>query len=230
VRAGHAIRSEDTLYARVAQARIQPQGTPEATGIYEGQVVPALNTHPGFEGAILLTQPNSDRGISISFWETEQNRIGGGIGGLYQDQLAHFARMCTETPIRKASTTPLLVFSQADCVALMVARMMVGPKVALTRHRGDMLTILGMSRQPCIGAERVVVFLCRCWRNHPDRNHTTYHNSHHPSSHAVLPSRTRFDETPCYDYGAKRPHCQHTDALRPRAAHHLPSRGHQSGQ
>jgi hypothetical protein len=42
----------------------------------------------------------------------------------------------------------------------------------------------------------VVVFLRRCWRDHPDGNHTTYHNSHHPSSHTVLPSRTRFDETP----------------------------------
>jgi len=93
---------EDGMYARVAQVRIQPERVPDATRIYAEHVVPALETQPGFHGALLLTQPETGRGISITIWETESHRIAGEVGGFYQAQLAEFAGMFTETPVRDA--------------------------------------------------------------------------------------------------------------------------------
>ena len=90
------------MYARVAQVRIQPQRIEEATRIYADNVVPALETQPGFKGALLLTQPESGRGISITLWESERDRTTGELNGFYQTQLTHFAGMFTETPVREA--------------------------------------------------------------------------------------------------------------------------------
>ena len=90
------------MYARVAQVRIQPEQVDEAARIYRDEVVPALETQPGFKGALLLTQPESGRGISITLWDTEADRTAGEVGGFFQTQLAHFAGMFTETPVRDA--------------------------------------------------------------------------------------------------------------------------------
>lgn len=88
------------MYARVAQVRIQPDRISEASEIYRSSVVPALQSQAGFEGALLLAQPDSGRGISITIWETEADRTAGEVGGFYQEQLTRFAGMFTETPVR----------------------------------------------------------------------------------------------------------------------------------
>jgi heme-degrading monooxygenase HmoA len=98
----HPTAEEDTMYARVAQVRIQPRRIDEATRIYADNVVPALESQPGFRGALLLTQPESGRGISITLWESQADRTAGEVSGFYQTQLAHFAGMFTETPVRDA--------------------------------------------------------------------------------------------------------------------------------
>lgn len=90
------------MYARVAQVRIQPQRIEEAIRIYAGDVVPALEAQPGFTGALLLTQPESGRGISITLWESKQDRTTGEVTGFYQTQLTHFTGMFSETPVREA--------------------------------------------------------------------------------------------------------------------------------
>ena len=90
------------MYARVAQVQIQPQQVDDATAIYRDTVVPALETQPGFMGALLLTQPETGRGISITLWESEADRTAGEVGGFFQAQLAQFAGMFTETPVRDA--------------------------------------------------------------------------------------------------------------------------------
>jgi heme-degrading monooxygenase HmoA len=91
-----------TLQARVSQVRIRPEQMEEAAQIYEQFIVPALKQQPGFSGALLLTQPESGRGISITLWDSEESRTAGEVGGFYQEQIAHFAGMFTETPVRDA--------------------------------------------------------------------------------------------------------------------------------
>jgi heme-degrading monooxygenase HmoA len=102
------------MYARVAQVRIQAERIEEATEIYWKSIVPALETQPGFRGVTLLTQPESGRGISITLWDTEADRTSGEVGGFYQQQLARFAGMFTETPVRDAYEVPVDVRREAS--------------------------------------------------------------------------------------------------------------------
>jgi heme-degrading monooxygenase HmoA len=88
------------MYARVAQVRIQSERIDEATEIYRERVVPALVEQPGFRGALLLAQPESGRGISITLWESEAARTTSEVSGFYDAQLARFAGMFSETPVR----------------------------------------------------------------------------------------------------------------------------------
>jgi heme-degrading monooxygenase HmoA len=90
------------MYARVAQVRIQPERVAEAIAIYEKRVVPALTEQAGFRGVLLLTQPESGRGISITLWDSEEDRTSGEVSGFYQAQLAQFAGMFSESPVRDA--------------------------------------------------------------------------------------------------------------------------------
>jgi heme-degrading monooxygenase HmoA len=90
------------LQARVAQVRIDPRQMDEARRIYAEGVVPALQQQAGFAGVLLLTQPETGRGISITIWDSESSRVAGEVGGFYQEQIGRFAGMFTETPVRDA--------------------------------------------------------------------------------------------------------------------------------
>jgi heme-degrading monooxygenase HmoA len=88
------------MYARLSQVRIQPAQVADATRLYQTTVIPALESQPGFMGAMLLTQPETGRGISITLWKSAEHETAGEVSGFYQSQLAQFAGMFTETPVR----------------------------------------------------------------------------------------------------------------------------------
>jgi len=89
------------VHARVADLRVRPSDTKEMIRIYRDSVVPASRRQPGFRGALLLTDPETGIGISISMWETEEDGEAGEASGFYKEQIAKFADLLTETPIRK---------------------------------------------------------------------------------------------------------------------------------
>ena len=49
---------------------------------------------------MLLTDPETGIGISVTIWETEEDREAGEASGFYK-QIAKFADFLVETPIRK---------------------------------------------------------------------------------------------------------------------------------
>lgn len=89
------------MHARVADLRVRPGDTKEMVRIYRNSVMPAARRQPGFRGALLLTDPETGIGISVSMWETEEDREAGEAGGYYKEQVAKLADFLTETPVRK---------------------------------------------------------------------------------------------------------------------------------
>jgi heme-degrading monooxygenase HmoA len=73
----------------------------EAIAIYRDSVVPAAQQQKGSNGALLLTDPNTGKGLSISFWETEADMQAGEASGYYQEQLAKFKGIFTAPPVRE---------------------------------------------------------------------------------------------------------------------------------
>jgi heme-degrading monooxygenase HmoA len=62
------------IYARMNTARWNPERYDEAMKLTEDTIIPAYQEHPGFEGYMLLTDPNSDKGVAITLWDSEENR------------------------------------------------------------------------------------------------------------------------------------------------------------
>jgi heme-degrading monooxygenase HmoA len=92
---------ESSVHARVVNLRVRPVDTKEMIRIYRDSVMPAARRQRGFEGAVLLTDPETGIGISITMWETEADREAGEASGYYKEQIGKFADLLTETPVRK---------------------------------------------------------------------------------------------------------------------------------
>jgi len=83
------------MYARVITTQVKPGAMEEATGIYESSIVPAMKKQPGFKGARLLVNADTNAAVSITFWETEADMLAGEASSYLQTELAklgpHFA-------------------------------------------------------------------------------------------------------------------------------------------
>lgn len=88
------------MHARVVDLRVRPMDTKEVVRIYRDSVMPAAREQPGFKGALLLTD-STGIGLSITLWETEEDREAGEASGYYKEQIKKFADHLIETPVRK---------------------------------------------------------------------------------------------------------------------------------
>jgi heme-degrading monooxygenase HmoA len=89
------------MEARVVDLRVVPTEAREMVRIYRDSVLPAARHQHGFGGALLLTDDDTGLGISITLWETEEDRQEGEANGFYQEQIRKFSDLLTETPVRK---------------------------------------------------------------------------------------------------------------------------------
>src|SRR5207249_9540321 len=56
------------MFARVIAARIRPGQLDELIAWYRAALLPAAREQPGFRGALLLTDPASGAGLSVTLW------------------------------------------------------------------------------------------------------------------------------------------------------------------
>jgi heme-degrading monooxygenase HmoA len=89
------------MHARVVTVQSQPGKTEETVRIYRDSVMPVAGQQQGFKGALLLTDPHTGKGISITLWETEADMIAGETSGYYQEQIAKFAQVFAGPPTRE---------------------------------------------------------------------------------------------------------------------------------
>ena len=59
------------MHARVTFAQVRPGELHETMGLLRESLFPALKQMKGFKGALLLTNPNTEKFIGIALWETE---------------------------------------------------------------------------------------------------------------------------------------------------------------
>jgi heme-degrading monooxygenase HmoA len=98
IRLSRSLGRSWVVHARVADLRVRTGDTKEMIRIYRNSVMPAARRQPGFRGALLLTDPETGIGISVTMWETEEDRE---ASSYYKEQIAEFADLLTETPVRK---------------------------------------------------------------------------------------------------------------------------------
>jgi heme-degrading monooxygenase HmoA len=89
------------MHARVVSMEMLPINVGEAVRIYQDRVVPAAKEQEGFRGALMLTDPDTGEGLSISFWNSEDDMHASESGGFYHRKLSELDDLFISTPVRK---------------------------------------------------------------------------------------------------------------------------------
>ena len=86
------------MHVRAVTVQIQPRKTQEAIDVYNASVVPAAKSQKGFQGAYLMTDASSGKGLSITVWESEADMEAGESSGYYQEQIGKFGGIFAGPP------------------------------------------------------------------------------------------------------------------------------------
>jgi len=89
------------MYARVTSARILPERIEQFKKIYEKSVVPAAKKQKGFKGICLMINPRTGEGLSIGYWNSEEDALANEKNLYYQEQVAKFIPFYQRQPIRE---------------------------------------------------------------------------------------------------------------------------------
>jgi heme-degrading monooxygenase HmoA len=89
------------LYARVVSMEMLPIDVGKAVRIYQDRVVPAAREEEGFRGTLLLTDPDTGEGLSITLWNSEEDMHASEASGFYHRKLSELEDLFISTPERK---------------------------------------------------------------------------------------------------------------------------------
>jgi len=89
------------MFARLTIVQMKTDKLDETIKIFEDSVVPAAKSQKGYQGAYLLTDRNSGKGISISLWDSEEDAIANEQSGYYQEQVGRFKNFFTAPPVQE---------------------------------------------------------------------------------------------------------------------------------
>ena len=90
------------MYARTVTIQIQLDKHDEAVSIFQNSVIPAAKQQKGFISVMLLTDPTTGKGMSVSVWESEADLKATEASSYFQEQLAKFGGVFAGTPVRHA--------------------------------------------------------------------------------------------------------------------------------
>lgn len=89
------------MYARVTSAQVLPEKVGQLKKIFEKSVVPAAKKQKGFQGITLMVNLKTGEGLSIGYWNSEEDALANEKNLYYQEQVAKFVSLYTKQPIRE---------------------------------------------------------------------------------------------------------------------------------
>lgn len=76
------------MHARVITVQLKPGTAEDATRVYRESILPAARHQPGFQRALFLVDPITERAISITQWATEADLAASEASGYLREQVA----------------------------------------------------------------------------------------------------------------------------------------------
>ncbi len=89
------------MYAQVSRVQLRPGTADDWIAITRDSILPAARKVKGFRSAYLLIDRKTNRGIGISFWETEADVAAVATSGFYQEQIAKLTPCLAAPPERE---------------------------------------------------------------------------------------------------------------------------------
>ena len=88
------------MHARVLAGYAQPGKRDELIQIIRDSLVPVAKQQQGFKRYLALTDPSTNKGLTISLWETEADLRAGEASGYVREQLVKVAHVLASAPIQ----------------------------------------------------------------------------------------------------------------------------------
>ena len=89
------------MFARLTIVQVKIDKMDETIKIYEDSVAPAAKSQKGFQGAYLLTDRKTGKGISCTLWDSEEDAVANEQSGYYQEQIDKLKDFLTAPPVRE---------------------------------------------------------------------------------------------------------------------------------
>lgn len=78
------------MYARVSTAEVQSGKMDEVLSISRDSVLPAAKEQQGFKGGLWLTDPDTNKVMILTLWESREDMEAGEQSGYYREQVGKF--------------------------------------------------------------------------------------------------------------------------------------------
>jgi heme-degrading monooxygenase HmoA len=85
----------------VTVATTLPGKTDDVLRIERDSIVPACTQQKGFKGLYLLHDHKTNKGLTITLWETEADMRAAEVSGFYQQQVAKVKDVLAAPPVRE---------------------------------------------------------------------------------------------------------------------------------
>ena len=89
------------MFARLTIVQVKIDKLDETIKIFEDSVVSAAKSQKGFQGAYLLTDRNTGKGIACTLWVSEEDAVANEQSGYYQEQVGKFKDFFTAPPAQE---------------------------------------------------------------------------------------------------------------------------------
>jgi heme-degrading monooxygenase HmoA len=89
------------MYARVTTLSLKKGKAAEAVGIYETSILSSAKAQKGYRGSYVLVDWEADKGLTVTFWESEKDALDNEENLYYQEQLIKVMNLFAAMPIRE---------------------------------------------------------------------------------------------------------------------------------
>ena len=87
------------MFARLTTVQIHKERIEEAIKFYRESIVPVAKSQRGFVAAYLLADRKRAKGVSITFWDSEENAVANEKSGYHLEQVTKFLEYFSAVPI-----------------------------------------------------------------------------------------------------------------------------------
>lgn len=87
------------MFARVTHVQPKPGKLDEVVALYQDCVLPLLKQQQGFHSTLLLTDPATGKGMSITLWDSQADRQAGDSNGFLLEQVLKVMPLLAAPPV-----------------------------------------------------------------------------------------------------------------------------------
>ena len=100
---GEARRKEEPYYVcKGITAEVQPNRVDEVVAISKDSVLPAAQQQQGFKGGLWLTNPDTNKVMVLTLWESREDLESGEASGYYREQIGKLGDLLAGDVVREA--------------------------------------------------------------------------------------------------------------------------------